>query len=228
MTDSDLSYWIAFSHIKGLGAVRFRLLLDRFDTLETAWKASLQSLIQQGIPVRLAALIVEGRRKLNPSELADSILQRGIQVLRWSDPAYPVLLRQIEAPPPILYYRGEIPAESGKMLAIIGTRRMTSYGASLAREISTFLSANGVIVVSGMARGVDSIAHAAALDAGGRTLAVLGCGVDVVYPPENRSLAARIEAAGALISDYPPGTPLTGSIFRHGIELSLECPAHVL
>ncbi len=138
--------------------------------------------------------------------VVDNIAAQGIQVLTWEDEAYPTRLKEIAQPPPVIYLRGEYLAEDLFAVAIVGTRKMTPYGRQVTADISSYLSANGVTVVSGLARGVDALAHTSALEAGGRTLAVLGSGVDRIYPPENRGLAEKIMAHGAIISDYAPGT----------------------
>jgi DNA processing protein len=129
------------------------------------------------------------------------------------DEAYPQRLKEIDQPPPVLYLRGELSTEDDWAVAIVGSRRVTPYGRQVTEEIASFLAANGVTVVSGLARGIDSLAHSAALKAGGRTLAVLGSGVDRIYPPENRSLAEQIFEHGAVLSDYAPGTPPEASNF---------------
>jgi DNA processing protein len=120
---------------------------------------------------------------------------------------------EIDQPPPVLYLRGQLLPEDSWAVAIVGTRRVTSYGRGIAEEIASFLVSNGITVVSGLARGVDACAHQAALQAGGRTLAVLGSGVDRIYPPEHRRLADRIIEQGAVLSDYVPGTPPESSNF---------------
>jgi DNA processing protein len=137
----------------------------------------------------------------------EQIVAQGIQVLTWDDEGYPSRLKEIDQPPPILYLRGELTAEDSWAVAVVGTRRVTAYGRQVTEELASYLAQNGVTVVSGLARGVDAIAHQAALKAGGRTLAVMGNGVDRIYPPEHRALAEQILASGALLSDYAPGTP---------------------
>jgi len=136
----------------------------------------------------------------------DRIAAQGVTVLTWLHQAYPSLLRSIAQPPPVLYVRGEITAADQFAVAVVGTRHASVYGKEVARRMATGLAQNGVTVVSGLALGIDGIAHKAALDAGGRTLGVLGCGLDIIYPAEHRELANRIAASGALISDYPLGT----------------------
>lgn len=205
MSDS-LPYWVAFNHIKGLGAVRFKTILNYFPTLEDAWGATPAQLALAGLYDRQIQAILEFRGKNNPEQLYKTITDKGIQAVTWDDPEYPSLLNQISTPPPVLYYRGVMPSAEAKFIAIVGTRRMTAYGSQMAQEISAFLASHGIVIVSGLARGVDSIAHQAALDAGGKTVAILGSGVDVIYPPEHRKLAQEIMETGALISDYAPGT----------------------
>lgn len=122
------------------------------------------------------------------------------------DPGYPALLRPVPSPP-ALWVRGALAAEDALAIAVVGARRASPYGLEVAERLATELAARGVTIVSGLARGIDAAAHRGALAAGGRTLAVLGCGIDVVYPPEHRALAAAIEARGALVSQFPPGMP---------------------
>jgi DNA processing protein len=143
----------------------------------------------------------------------EQIQKQGIQVLTWDDEEYPRRLKDIDQPPPVLYVRGGIQPEDDWAVAVVGTRRVSSYGRQVTEEIASLLARNGVSVVSGLARGVDAAAHQAALNSGGRTLAVLGSGVDRIYPPEHRRLAESILEHGAVISDYPPGTPPDGVNF---------------
>jgi len=127
-------------------------------------------------------------------------------------PGYPALLRAVPSPP-ALWVRGALAADDALAVAIVGARRATPYGLATAERVAAELAARGVTIVSGFARGIDSAAHRGALEAGGRTLAVLGCGVDVVYPPENRALVRAIEARGALLSQFAPGTPALAGHF---------------
>lgn len=143
----------------------------------------------------------------------DRIHAQGITVLTWEDEGYPHRLKEIGQSPPVLYVRGELLPEDEWAIAIVGTRRVTHYGRQVAEEVAAAMAHNGITVVSGLARGVDAVAHQGALNAGGRTIAVLGNGVDRIYPPEHRRLAERIIDCGALISDYAPGTPPEGINF---------------
>jgi DNA processing protein len=153
------------------------------------------------------------RNKENLDTLMERIKRQGIQVITWEDEIYPRRLREIDQPPPVLYLRGSIDPEDDWAVAIVGTRRVTPYGRQITADLAAFLARNGITVVSGLARGVDGIAHEAALGAGGRTIAVLGSGVDRLYPPEHRKLAERIIDHGAVCSDYPPGTAPESSNF---------------
>ncbi|HQM65449.1 MAG TPA: DNA-processing protein DprA, partial [Anaerolineaceae bacterium] len=202
----ELEYWLAFSSIKGIGAVRFRRLLAYFGELSRAWQASQAELLAAGLTEHMAAAIIEKRETLEVGSLQTELAEKGIQVLTWNDPAYPRYLKEIDQPPPVLYYRGSILPEDDLAIAIVGTRSVTAYGKQLTKDTAAYLASNGVTIVSGLARGVDAIAHQTALETGGRTLAVLGSGVDIIYPPEHRKLAEQIIQHGALLSDYPPGT----------------------
>lgn len=203
----DKRFWVGFTLVKGIGAVRLRALLDYFGDAETAWNASLFDLAAAGLSPKLAERILQVRRSVNLDEYISQVVRKGIRILTWDDPEYPSHLNEIDQPPPVLYLRGEITTEDSWAVAIVGTRGVTAYGRQVTEELATVLAQNGVTIVSGLARGVDAIAHHAALKADGRTLAVLGCGVDKIYPPEHRALAERIAAHGAILSDYAPGTP---------------------
>ncbi len=202
----DRKYWIGFSLIRGIGAVRFRRLLTEFDSLQDAWGAPKKKLEQAGLSGKIVENLLEIRQQVNLEQIWDALEKQGIQVLTWQDEAYPGRLKEIDQPPPVLYMKGSLLKQDELAVAVVGTRRVSMYGRQVAQEIAAGLAQNGITVVSGLARGVDAIAHTAALEHGGRTLAILGCGVDRVYPPEHRSLSQRIVQQGALLSDYPPGT----------------------
>jgi len=209
----DKYYWIGFTLVKGIGAVRFQRLLERFGDAKAAWRAAPTDLAGAGLSLTLIERLVAVREKVDLSRIWEQIQSKGIRVLTWLDEAYPQRLKEIEQPPPVLYLRGDLLPEDTWSVAIVGTRRVTPYGRQVTEEIASFLAAHGITVVSGLARGVDGLAHTAALKAGGRTLAILGSGVDKIYPPENRALAERIFEHGAILSDYAPGTPPEASNF---------------
>ncbi|MBI3158784.1 MAG: DNA-protecting protein DprA [Chloroflexi bacterium] len=199
-------YWLALNSVKGVGAVRFRSLLAHFGSAQAAWEAAPAALRASGLPERAVQNLTKLRADVDPHSLWAELDRHGVRLLTWDDPGYPRRLREIDQPPPVLYVRGALAERDEWAVAIVGTRRVTAYGRQVAEETAAFLAHNGVTVVSGLARGIDSIAHAAALKAGGRSLAVLGSGADQVYPPENRKLAADMMENGALLSDYPLGT----------------------
>jgi DNA processing protein len=206
-------YWVAFSLVKGIGAVRFQALLNFFGDPQIAWGAPTEALREAGLSEKVIENVVELRSAINLDQVWDQLEAKGITVLIQTDENYPRRLQELEQPPPVLYMLGELTSEDEWAVAVVGTRRVTAYGRQVAEDIAGTLARNGISVISGLARGIDSISHQAALHAGGRTIAVLGSGLDRIYPPENRRLAEQIAAHGALISDYPPGTPPEASNF---------------
>lgn len=201
------AYWIGFNFVKGIGSVRMRALLEAFDgDLKAAWEAPVSKFESIGLSGRIIENLTRVRSQIDLEQVWQRMAAAGITAVTWNDETYPRMLREIDQPPPIFYQKGEILPEDETAVAIVGTRRVTAYGRGVTEELATFLARNRVTVVSGLARGVDAIAHHSALRAGGRTVAVLGSGVDRIYPPEHQQLAAEIAEAGAVISDYPPGT----------------------
>ena len=209
----DKKYWVGFNLIKGIGAVRMQALLSYFGDLESAWKADQAGLAEAGLGSKLIERVVQARASVDLEKIWVGIEKQGIKILTWQDAGYPARLKEIDQPPPVLYLRGEYLPDDLFAVAIVGTRRVTAYGRQITEEIAAFLAANGITVISGLARGVDAIAHQAALKAGGRSIAVLGSGVDKIYPPEHRALAEQMMARGALISDFAVGTPPDASNF---------------
>ena len=203
---ADLPYWVALHRVPRLGAKRFALLEAAFGNMEEAWRAPLSGLRAAGLDEKTAAAVQQARQELDPHAEMERLATAGVRaVARWDDD-YPRKLREIDDAPPVLYARGTLLSEDEWAVAIVGTRRTTAYGRQAAAEFARGLAAHRVTIVSGLARGVDTIAHRTALDTGGRTIAVLANGLDTVYPPENRGLADEIAESGALISDYPLGT----------------------
>ena len=202
----DLRYWIGFNMVKGIGPVRVRRLLDHFGDLAQAWHAAPDDLRAAGLDRRSCEGLVAARQGIDLDQVLERLEQAGVNVLTWESPDYPVNLRNIAQPPPVLYVRGNMTPEDEWAVAVVGTRRASAYGREVARDLGAALAASGVTVVSGLAQGIDIVAHRAALDAGGRTMAVLGSGLDQIYPPEHQPAAAAIAKAGAVVSDYPLGT----------------------
>ena len=201
-----LRYWLGFNLVRGIGPVRLRMLLDLFGDVQSAWEASEQVLREIKLDRRALENFLKVRHQVDLDEVLRQIERAGAQVLTWATPDYPGLLRQIPDAPPVLFVRGTLTPADEWSVALVGTRKATVYGREVTHRLATDLVQNRVTLVSGLARGIDSIAHKAALEAGGRTLAVLGCGVDYIYPAEHRKLAEAIVENGALVSDYPLGT----------------------
>ncbi len=209
----DDGYWVGFNIVRGIGPTRMRALLDYFGDVERAWHASPNELRSAGLDRRSLENLLAVRSKLDLDQELERIAAAGARVLTWESPDYPHLLREISAPPPVLYVKGTITEKDAWAVSVVGTRRTSDYGREVTRRLTGALARNGITIVSGMARGIDGEAHRAALKAGGRTIAVLGCGIDRVYPPEYRKLAQEIAAHGALVSDYPLGTKPEGKNF---------------
>lgn len=192
----------------GVGSVLFKRLTQALGSPAKVFRAPSKVLRQiEGIGPQVAASL----KKFDWQPAVEKELRlaekNGVKLVTWEDEEYPVNLKPIYDPPPLLYVMGSLMPQDSIAVAMVGSRNPTTYGQSAAERISMGLSRNGVTVVSGLARGVDSFAHRGALAAGGRTLGVLGCGVDIIYPPENRDLFEQVTAQGAVISEFPLGTP---------------------
>jgi len=209
----NLRYWLGFNLVRGIGPMRLQMLLDVFGDIESAWKAPEAALCEARLDRRTLHNLLQVRGQVDLDEVLQRITQAGVHVLTWDHAAYPVLLRQITDAPPVLFVRGEITPADEWSVAMVGTRKATVYGREVAHRLAGDLARNGVTIVSGLARGIDAIAHKAALEAGGRTIAVLGSGVDYIYPSEHHVLAQAIIENGALLSDFPLGTRPEASNF---------------
>ena len=203
----ETAYWLGFHLVPGIGATRVARLLEHFGSLEAAWHADTGALRAAGLNDRAATSLIATRERVVLDRELDRIDRHGVTIFTLADDAYPRLLREIPSPPLVLYVRGELGPADQPAVAVVGTRRASSYGREMARRLSTEVAAAGVTVVSGLARGIDGTAHQAALDAGGRTIAVFGCGIDTIYPPEHRRLADAIVGSGAIVTEFPLGTP---------------------
>ena len=211
--DTDLRYWIAFGRIPRIGRARFSLLEKHFGRLENAWTASAAELRAAGLDQASITSIVAARPEISPDAEVDALRRAHVDALTWNHPSYPPKLKEIYDLPPVLYVRGRLDSADEWAVAIVGTRRATPYGRQVVEQFSSDLVRNNVTVISGLARGIDAVAHRAALSAGGRTIAVLACGLDMVYPPEHVKLAQEIAERSALISDYPLGTQPRSEFF---------------
>lgn len=201
----ELKYCVAFSGIAGIGRVRVSQLSEYFGNLQDAWHAPPDKLKQAGLDSRTIAAVTAARPGISPEAEMEKLERYGARALVYDDPLYPARLKEIYDYPPVLYVRGTLPAEDEPGLAIVGTRRPTIYGRQVTEEIVADLARSGIIIISGLARGIDSVAHRAALDAGGKTIAVFASGLDIVYPGENTRLAQAIMERGALVSEHPLG-----------------------
>jgi DNA processing protein len=199
-------YWIAFNKVPGIGPARLAALLESCGSIEAAWKASIQQLQAARLDRRSVENLLLARRQIDPAQEWQRLQGTDIQVLTWDDPDYSENLRQMDDSPPVLYVRGQLLPTDSLAVALVGTRRASAYGREVAHLLATDLARNNVTIVSGLALGIDAVAHKAALEAGGRTIAVLGSGVDQIYPLQHQSLAKQILANGAIISEYPVGT----------------------
>ncbi|MEX2598649.1 MAG: DNA-processing protein DprA [Dehalococcoidia bacterium] len=202
----DLPYWIAFSRVPSVGRVRIGVLEERFGSLAAAWQASDGELKSCGLDASVVSAIRSVRVTIDPEAEYERVVRSGIRALTWHDPDYPRGLREIDDLPPVLYVKGELGREDGRSVTVVGTRNPTAYGREVARHLAGDLAQAGVTVISGLARGIDGIAHRAALEAGGRTLAVMGSGADIIYPSEHTGLAREIASTGALLTEHPVGT----------------------
>lgn len=201
----DIGYLVGLSLLPGIGPVRFHRLLERCGDAERAWRAADRDLLAVGVDARALPRLHERRSTLRLETELAKLERLEVHVLSADEPGYPVRLRETYAPPPLLYVRGGLTPADDQALSIVGTRGPTVYGRELTARVAPQLVGAGLTIVSGLARGIDTIAHSATLDAGGRTIAVLGSGIDVIYPAENRRLYDRIVRQGAVITEYPLG-----------------------
>lgn len=205
----QLMYWIAFSRVLGIGPVRFQMLLTFFqDDVASAWRAGSTELGAAGLDQRTINAFLKQRTGIIPEQELEKLERLRVQVITWRDATYPPLLKKIEYAPPVLYVCGTLTEDDRRYtMGIVGTRKMTSYGRQVTERFASDLVAGKITVVSGLALGVDTVAHTTALDGGGRTLAVIASGLDVIYPAANYQLARRIveSGQGALVTAFPLG-----------------------
>ncbi len=205
---TDKLPWLALKSIPGVGPVLFQRLLARFGAPARVFQARCEDLLNiKGVNRDLARDILGFRNWDRVEAELATMAAAGVEVLLQDDPRFPARLKQIPYPPPLLFLKGTLLPQDDLALALVGTRAASYYGLKTCRRLAGALAVRGVTVVSGLARGIDTAAHQGALENSGRTLAVLGCGLDVVYPPENQKLYEQIPAQGALISEFPLSTP---------------------
>lgn len=203
---SEQKFWLGFSLVKGIGSAKTEALLDYFGSASAAWNASETDLVRLGFDQRAIRNFQRAQRELDLENELARVEKEGVSLLTWVDDAYPAYLREIHSAPPVLYKKGELETFDQWAVAVVGTRRATSYGKQVARELVTGLVKQNVTIVSGLARGIDAVAHQTAIDCNGRTIAVLGSGLDAIYPAENRRLAHQIaQGHGVVFSEYGMG-----------------------
>jgi DNA processing protein len=200
-------HWLALRLVPGLGARQAFKLVEVYRSAQAIFRAGRTELRGVGLSEGVAASITSGCTFDDAVQQQELALQQGVAILPLTSPAYPSLLKEIYDPPPVLFVRGDAELLARPMVAIVGSRRATPYGLAAAERLATDLSTAGLVIVSGMARGIDTAGHRGALAAGAPTVAVFGCGVDIIYPTENRKLAEEIAANGALVSEFPLGSP---------------------
>jgi DNA processing protein len=213
MDELERTYWIAFARIPRIGRVRIQQMEEHFGTLAEAWRATPGALKEAGLDSSALSAIGEARSSIEPERETAKMASHGVHAITWHDDEYPRQLREVYDRPPVLFVRGALETVDDWSVAVVGTRRVSPYGRQVAEEMSRGLAQNRVTVVSGLARGVDAVAHRTALAAGGRTVAVMACGLDRVYPPEHKRLADEIVERGAVMSEYAIGVEPRGDFF---------------
>lgn len=209
----EIEYWVAASAIPGVGTATFSYLLKHFKTLKKFWLAEESSINKLKIPQKTKESVLDFRKKVEPKVYLDKVYSLGIRCISLADRDYPANLKTIAGAPPVLYMKGQLLPQDDLAIAVVGSRNATFYGRQVTEKFIFDLVKNGLTIVSGLARGIDTTAHKTALEAGGRTIALLGCGLDMVYPPENKKLAEEIVKNGAVISEFPLGFPAVQSNF---------------
>jgi DNA processing protein len=203
---NEAAYWLGFSLAPDIGVKRFTVLLNAFGSASEAWGASEKALQEAGLEGATLARFTQFRAKCELAVAYAKVEQFGAVLLTMQDEGYPSLLKEVPFPPMVLYVRGTLIEQDSLALAIVGTRKASPYGRDAAQYFAKHLAQNGVTVISGLAHGIDAAAHRAALENNGRTIAVLGCGIDQVYPRDHSGLASDICKHGAVISEFPVGT----------------------
>lgn len=207
------NYFLGISYFREIGPVRFKLLYGYFGSSKRIWESSFNDLLATGLNKNLVERFVRFRKDFDFEKVLIGLSKREIKFLSLIDKEYPEILRQIPDPPIVLFVKGNFGGLE-KAIGVVGTRKMTFYGESACKKIVSDLVGDGAVIVSGLARGIDTVAHWTTLKNGGMTIAVLGTGVDVIYPPENRDLYFKIIEKGSIVSEVPPGQVSEKGSFR--------------
>jgi DNA processing protein len=205
MDIEELQYWVGFNIVPGIGRVKFSQLEAHFGKMEKAWKAGAGDLKQAGLDSNTIKTIEVNRPQIDLDNEMEKLGRAGVKAFTFHDSEYPARLKEIYDYPPVIYVKGQLIPQDEWCIAVVGTRRATVYGRQVTEEIVEQLARTKITVVSGLARGIDTVAHRRTLETGGRTIAIFACGLDTVYPGENLNLSRRITSNGALISEYPLG-----------------------
>lgn len=213
MFADNTRYYLGFNLVSGIGPTRLARLIEHCGSVEAAWHAHPNDLAAAGVDAKTSTTFLKIRHQINLETELERVVQAGVRIVTCEDGDYPLLLSQIPAPPPLIYVRGTLSSADSWSIAVVGTRSPTTYGKEATRRIVADLAHNSITIVSGLAMGIDTVAHKMALEAGTRTLGVLACGVDMPYPERNRRLTEQITENGALISEYPLGTRPVASNF---------------
>lgn len=213
---NNIYYYLGFSYFYGIGPMRMKALIAKFGNVKKAYEGNKQD-FQKIMPLKLADEFIIFRSKFNPSKELELLKKKNIEVISWEDKKYPPQLKDISDPPICLYIKGNLKSidfNNNYFFGIVGTRNPTPYGVQITKKFGSELSRAGFIIVSGMATGIDTAAHKSALENEGKTIAVLGCGVDIIYPAANRRLYEDIiQNKGLIISEFPPGHLVMKGLF---------------
>ncbi|WP_366921656.1 DNA-processing protein DprA [Metallumcola ferriviriculae] len=199
--------WLGLSQVPGFGPRSLKQLLQEFSSVEELWTCSAELLRQTAISQAQIETFLQFRKNFDPHRETALLLENGIYFIHLDHPDYPERLTWLYDPPLVLYYRGDITILKDETIGVVGSRRATAYGAKVAYNLASDLASSGLVIVSGMARGIDTAAHKGALGAQGKTVAVLGSGVDICYPKQNKEIYQEICTKGLVISEFPPNTP---------------------
>lgn len=206
--ENELPYWLAFNQISIIGPIRQQRLLNYFANLKDAWQAPLNELINAGLEPKIAEDLINKKSKINPKRELEKLEKINGQAITILDQNYPRLLKEIYAPPPLLYHLGEFDLSNDFVLAVVGTRKISDYGKQVTQRLTSDLALAGLTIISGLALGIDTCAHQAALNVNKKTISVLGSGLNQIYPATNRRLAEKIiSSGGAVISEFPLEMP---------------------
>lgn len=201
---NENKYFIGLSLLPGVGCRTLLKLIEYFGSAEKAWKASIKEMEKLQLRKDIKESLTRNRIQIDIERKFQDIINQNVKLLNILDPKYPILLKEIYDPPILLYYKGELDWNNSLFFGVVGTRKITSYGIRAIEEIVGALTLHGLVIVSGMAKGGDTIAHQAAVKSGGKTVGVLGSGVNIIYPPENKKLSEEIIKNGAILSEFPP------------------------